>query len=111
MTPAEELRTAATRLRETAAEATGGPWENGEDDHLWIGGSVWGYSVRKKGEFLNGDPAWIALANPALAEPLAQLLEDQAAMYEDFLPRGTDIAERIVWRGLGVARVVNGGAL
>ena len=104
-TAAEELRTAATRLREVAAEATGGPWENGEDDHLWIGGSVWGYSVRKKGEFLAGDPAWIALVHPGLAEPLASLLEVSAAAYEANAINLPGTAQM-----LAIARVINGGA-
>lgn len=105
-TPAEELRAAATRLRETAAEACGGPWENGDDDLLWIGGSVWGYSVHKEGTFLAGDPAWIALVHPGLAEPLAEWLETEAHMAEK---RGNS-AEGQTFHALKVARVINGGA-
>lgn len=123
MTPAEELRAAATKLRATAAHAAAGPWHirPGNDvssnvadrnDDLIIDGG--GYASGDKaivyGAALNGDAAWISLVNPLLAEPLAQLLEDQAAMYEHYLLRGADVAERIVWHGLGVARVINGGA-
>jgi hypothetical protein len=76
-TPAEELRAAATKLRETAANATPGPWENAEND-LWIGGPVWGYQVTKDGTFIGEDSAWIALMHPGLAEPLAEWLDSEA---------------------------------
>jgi hypothetical protein len=140
VTPAEELRAAATKLRETAAKATRGPWIyyptvsrrdlDGDEQPFTVSRGYCkkemgsdpceadcGADVAKAGgmgceeDVLSGDnAAWISLVNPLLAEPLAMLLEDQAAMYEHYLLRGADVAERIVWRGLGAARVINGGA-
>jgi hypothetical protein len=77
VTAAETLRAAAKLLRETAAKATPGPWENAEDD-LWIGGNIWGYVIHKEETFVGDDPAWIALAHPGLAGPLADFLEGTA---------------------------------
>lgn len=105
-TPAEELRDAATKIRETAAKACDGPWENAEGV-LWIGGATWGYAVPKS-EFLpNGaDPAWIALMHPGLAEPLAEWLEHEAYLVEK-----RDLsAEGNTFHALKVARAINGTA-
>lgn len=80
--PAETLRAAATLIRDTASNATPGPWED-TPDALWIGGQVWGYRILKDGNFPVGDggapdPAWIALMHPKVAEPLAAWLEHAA---------------------------------
>jgi len=95
VTPAEELRKAAARLREVASTATPGPWQDcsdpdggawpryvvgtprpGEDaqatDVLTVHESVGDHVISRE------DTAWIALANPALAEPLLKLLEGAA---------------------------------
>ena len=101
--PTEELRAAATKLRETASAATGGPWEDTED-LLWIGGSIWGYSIPKGGTFSAAkDSAWIALANPSLAEPLAEWLEMEAHMAEK---QGMSL-EGNTFHALKVARTIN----
>lgn len=108
--PADELRAAATKLRDTASKASGytTPW------HVERGLAT---------EWLVGTPAphlvasgtkpiveWIALTSTALAEPLAAVLDDAASAYEVWLDRENhDVAERVIWRDLAVARVVNGG--
>lgn len=130
MTPGEELHAAATKLRETAKGATPGRWWAGDpigrefggmdfpiaSDHLlssppyvaYVDVSPEAMGVRSQVEDAKADATWIALVHPGLAEPLALLLEDQASMYEDFLPHGADMAERVVWHGLGIARTING---
>lgn len=156
MTPAEELRAAATKVREhgtAAGEATmtgrGDEWNSWSvvqnmrvdetrppvevDDEIFgpmkmpvyeptgtatVTHAVYAHNTEEDwyentavtSKVLPPVAEWIALVDPGLAEPLALLLEDQAAMYEEFLPRGEDVAERIVWHGLGVARSINGGA-
>jgi hypothetical protein len=101
-TPADELRSAATLLRETASKATPGPWErplNTRHKHIVTAAKpddergrytdgrpekvvvalieTWsnGAHVRRR----NGrDLEWIALMSPAVAEPLAAWLEEAA---------------------------------
>lgn len=131
-TPAEELRAAAEKLREAAEIATGGPWEIRPGNNVssnvaassingggWmvIDGGGWSEEVDGKlktvvyGAALNADAAWIALAHPGLAAPLAVWLEDGAKHYERYAEsHGRDIAERVVYHGIAVARVINGGA-
>ena len=104
-TISEELRTAAGALRATAAKATRGPWtthpttgQSGGDTQTWTvglpfcnggapdpcepgcAGDV--VTTGREGceeDFLGeGDAAWIALASPTLAEPLASWLESAA---------------------------------
>jgi len=124
VTPAEELRAAATKLRETAAKATPGPWHIREgnevssnviarSEHMVIDGGGWtdGSKAVVYGAALNTDAAWIALASPALAEPLAALLELQAkvfAMLTDSV--APDFAEAYSLPALTLARLINGGA-
>jgi hypothetical protein len=109
-TPAEELRAAATKLRETASKATPGPWRVGGGTSIGVG-----IEPHSRGSFAYdaivaeatseedrendvetafgwdrvvevGTPAadaeWIALASPALAEPLADLLDSIAAEWD-----------------------------
>lgn len=74
MTPAEELRAAASLLREMAANAT----PVSHTDGRWTahaGGTVTGdYTVAYRC-LMQGDAEWIALAGPQIAEPLAAWLE------------------------------------
>jgi hypothetical protein len=88
MTPAEELRAAATMLREAAADSDSENWYNAESLALSLDGA---------------DVAWIALAHPGLAEPLAAWLDDAAWTWDV-----VRLAERR--HLLAVARVINGGA-
>jgi hypothetical protein len=109
--PDEVLRTAATVLRELAAEATPGPWE-----------IEWTYDAQTPQAVfrmhpehpddpdLSGalgimdenpaDNAWVATLGPQVAQPLAAWLECAAA---DALVIGADA------QALAVARVILGG--
>jgi hypothetical protein len=133
--PADELRAAATKLRETASKATPGPWHtvglpwNHETPYV-----VAGHPDPHVGKFVAEveqvfgdldeddrdhapDAAWVALANPALAEPLAIVLEDAAELYEWALERcHPELREQLeprvrvqVENELAVARALNGG--
>lgn len=84
---AAELRQAAATLRETAGNATAGPWstvsgaanvlhfpdDDFRDPRVVVGPG--------RGASL-ADVAWIALAHPGLAEPLAAWLDTVADQYE-----------------------------
>lgn len=105
MTVAEELRAAATKLRETAANATRGPWithptmgQNGGDTQTWTVGLPFcnggapdpcepscagdvvttGREGCEEDYLSEADACWIALAHPGLAEPLTAWLESAA---------------------------------
>lgn len=95
VTPAEELRTAAARLREMAAAAKDGPWtvreEHGRDitDEAWSEVRVVAPSgdvaITYMSSVLEGDPhednaAYIAAMGPHVAEPLAGWLDDEACL-------------------------------
>lgn len=108
MSPAEELRAAAATLRQTAAKAQAGPWGVESTGRTW---AVLSYSTsgfvadlgRKDVPDTLLDGEWIALANPALAEPLAAWL-DRAADHECL---ESPVACRDANRALDVARVIN----
>jgi len=117
-TPIEELRAAATIVRQAAAKATPGPWRIRQgntissniadrDGHMVIDGGGWtdGTKTVVYGAALNADAAWIALMSPALAEPLAAWLESEALSLRSFDRswHGTFAA-----RALAVARSING---
>lgn len=125
MTPAEELRAAAAKVREYAKGTTEGPWHH-HDTHLHHGGHTatvfarpgggeWAFSLvawlpSSSHEPWSDHPCWmnsrwIALAHPGLAEHLAPLLDLFAAMYEVGL---VDAAGSIA--ALNLARDINGGA-
>lgn len=76
MTPAEELRQAATTVRKLAADATQGPWK------ATVQGEI--ISLSRRGPYgpagvspwvADEDAQWIAAMSPDIAEPLADLLE------------------------------------
>lgn len=102
MIPAEELRSAAAKLRETAAKATPGPWEHVSTDDdgirpLWVIGPPEdpedGWTCREvvyftdemaglladvtepEGIMSRADLDWMALMGPTVAHPLATWLE------------------------------------
>lgn len=95
MSPVELLRAAAAELRATAAGASEGPWETGEDGLVWTQKPIPGDPV--SGSTEPEDAAWIALMHPGLAEPLAALLDRQADLIQiqckDFPP---DLRDEIV---------------
>jgi hypothetical protein len=98
MTEAEELRAAAAKLRETAANASPGPWS--AQDFAFRHGLA--------------DAAWIALMDPAVAEPLAAWLEETARQYEmppcDFPDGVCNSCERRddFVHAMAVAHIING---
>lgn len=121
--PVGELRTAATKLRKTAAQATDGPWYTVGppwNDHIpyVIAGHPdphCGTYVADPGH-LTADPRgneaadaeWMALVHPGLAEPLAAWLEQAADAFEDLIRTGcADAAEMIYAPALRTARVIN----
>lgn len=106
MTPAEELRAAATELRETAKRA------HYQDDRWFVdvagpvASTAW---LGPSHDVLTAtwpQAAWAALMHPKLAEPLAEWLEMEAHMAEK---RGLS-AEGNTFHALKVARAINGGA-
>lgn len=113
-TPQDDLRAAARLLRETARKATFTGWTE-TDDTVWIGGSVWGYSIPKEGVLHPGDLAWFALAHPGLADPWADILDTAADLLDAQPELGrthidgepcTDLACRIVTSALTAARAI-----
>ena len=83
--PAEELRAAATLIRETASNATPGPWTVSRLPG--IGRTVNDPTARLSiavgtGWVSGADGEWIALMSPDLAEPLGDLLRSIAAVHE-----------------------------
>lgn len=109
-TPAEQLRAAAIKLRDTAKAATSGPWvayatpgPRVDDDCAWTLGRPYcekgspqecepecGVTVLTTGSegcendnVSEGDAKWMELANPLLAEPLATWLEKTATQWAD----------------------------
>lgn len=81
MTPAEELRAAAAKVRKTAVKAAPGPWKVCRA--VGIGCVVHDptvtFCITVETKWVSGgDAAWIALASPTLAGPLAAWLESCA---------------------------------
>jgi hypothetical protein len=101
-----ELRTAAARLRELAANTSGGTWaaEYLEQHNCWWvtheteepGWTTHGTIADLESAHMAGNASWIALMGPAVAEPLAAWLDSAAA----------DVLD-VDARALAFARVVN----
>jgi len=121
MTPAEEIRAAAARLREAAEGTTPGPWFVGDCEIYprWIlsAGKVDEsghpeYVVKMARDeadevpISDADWRWMAFAHPGVAEPLAAWLE--AAADEYLTPYSTDCPA--AYAALAVARAINGAA-
>ena len=108
-TPAEEMRAAAKLLRETGTVTTPGPWTTGH-----VPGVGWCVSnptlsmcvAAEQGWLGEGDAAWIALAHPGLAEPLAQWLENTSLTLGRPGHREWHGTEKAA---LAAARIINGG--
>lgn len=120
--PAAELRAAAAKLRETAEQATAGPWQvrggnQVSSNVVTLDGSVvidgGAHQSAKKavvfGAALHADAAWIALAHPGLAKPLAAWLNDVADAVEGHDPDdGCEcIQSESFHRAHDIARVIN----
>ncbi len=120
--PIEEVRAAARILHQTAAKATPGPWRirqgntvssniTDRDGHMVIDGGGWtdGTKTVVYGAALNADAAWIALAGPELAGPLAAWLDALADGWEmsaRFAQGGSD-ARFARHPALALARLIN----
>lgn len=104
MTVAEELRAAATKLRDKSK-----PLLEADGDKTWPG--EWANFFTLHGAdlgLIREDEEWIALMSPALGEPLAAWLESRAKDTESL----TDPRNQKIVAGpyaLAVARVINGG--
>ncbi len=92
VTPAEELRAAATKLREMAKATVGGIWTTEYlDNHecWWVNHRTEEYDSVTCGTVadlesvgMEGNAAWIALMGPDKAEPLAAWLDSIAKAVE-----------------------------
>lgn len=104
-TPAEELRAAASELRAVAGAVTA-------DRPTWFAdGQLHDAEVFTDLSWttLTGaDAAWISAMTPALAEPLAEWLEDASGDFE--AEHRTEPEMSNEFHALAVARVINGGA-
>lgn len=119
MSPAEELRAAATLLRETVEGTTPTPWRVHlryyRKNPTTLAGAEFETPLHTSGVTVSrphvlADTRWKALMSPVVAEPLAAVLDDQAVAYEVWLSRENhDVAERIVLRALVLARSILGG--
>jgi hypothetical protein len=85
MTPSEILNAAADRIRDLAAEATGGPWKH-EFGVTQEDGSV-NYAVDVAGDkaiagvgeaWSAADAVWVAALSPAVAPHLESILRERA---------------------------------
>ena len=128
MTPAAELRTAASKLRELAQRATPGPWRLGSDrwaalvadrkhpDRMVGGGWEWddaygGCLVAES--LMRPDREYIAAMNPLVGVALAGLLDEVAGHAEsndkfDGFPPESVITGYTP--AVTIARLINGSA-
>ena len=102
LTPAEELRAAAARLREKAKVATAGPWKSYSGRVDSSRGTV---AVAFDGYY---DSEWIATMHPDVAEPLAVLLEEAAEFVAQLAEHYPRLPVQPHARTLAIARVING---
>ena len=134
MTPVEELRAAATKLRDASKGTTPGPWDTDDCDlyprrisaSATDNDSPYAAEVAKSyndggGDGLDvsdADWRWMALAHPGLADPLADQFDATAALAEEYpqlvscphvMGPCDDLACRIYHAALDLARVINGG--
>ncbi|MGW0821799.1 hypothetical protein [Streptomyces sp. NPDC002845] len=113
--PAEELRTAAQRLRSIAADATEGPWHSEDPNTRWgddhdqrlVGGgkTLAAFNNRRNGP-LNADYA--AAMHPGVGASLADWL-DWAARQADMNATRPPRRRLDLTEALAVARQTNGG--
>lgn len=105
MMPAEELRAAASKIRETAAKTSHtGPWESDPDE--WAVVTETGIIADSVED---GDGEHIALWHPGVAELVAVVLAEAGAVAEEVATLGADV-EVTLREELALARAINGGA-
>lgn len=132
MTPAEEIRAAAAKIRTLASEATPAPWTqrwdhqelqvHGPDQEYPYSVVEWTYAVatvepqatEQRAECDTADADWIATMHPGVGEKLARWLE--ATVVEVVAAEGTEYALHTgggMFAGwdaaLAVARAINAG--
>ena len=114
MTPADELRAAAEKLRSLTADATEGPWHSEDlntrwgddhDHHIVGGGKILATFSNDHNGPLNADYA--AAMHPGVGAALADWLDLAATEYDP----DADVQEtdRSHDAALAVARAINGG--
>lgn len=111
MTPADELRTAAAKLRALAKRTTPHPWTtawNGQDYELWGANQhdaraypikEWTYGIatwepqasEQRAECDTADADWIAAMHPGVGLALADWLEQAAHHYECGIRAADDV--------------------
>lgn len=106
MTPAEELRKAAARLRETGEHTTPGTWLVPDVADMVVSDKPmrWGTPIVAECGTPE-DAAWIALMHPDLSEPLSAWLESWSTV--ELSEHGSYPDDWMY--ALRIARVVNGG--
>lgn len=117
---AHELTTAAGKLRACAAMAKPGPWAVSRIPGIGrtVNDPTGDFSLPIGTSWVSqGDGAWIALAHPGLAEPLAELLDTAQALIEEIpsLEHGhveggpcPDLACAFVFHARALSRLING---
>lgn len=108
MTAPEELRKAAARLRDLAADASPAPWHEG----VGLIRSGRAVAVIYDVEAEPGDIAWIATLHPGIAQPLADWLDTVADAHihlDDREISAFDLPGTSTHPALTVARIINGG--
>jgi hypothetical protein len=97
MTPAEELRKAAERIREVAGNAPAGPWSLVRN--RVVGSPDRDPFVIHEGYDTQLVAAHIALWDPAVAEAVALVLENEAMYHYAARPQITRLARAINAKG------------
>ncbi|MEJ8671900.1 hypothetical protein WKI71_36710 [Streptomyces sp. MS1.AVA.1] len=121
MTPADELRTAAEKIRILATTATDGPWhQSGIGDQGWTVDTPHAFVAETEdSEKGRADADWIAAMHPGVGDKISGLLEAAAGFVDDYpdLTRPhiddepcSDHACHIVHASLAVARAINTGS-
>ena len=109
--PVALLKLAARRVREYGAAATPGPWQSRDGGMHMYGDFGWyvsgpaGTPEFDDSEAGKADADWVALMSPAIAEPLAKVLDDATEGMERGFEDGFDHSD--VYDGeLQLARLI-----
>lgn len=93
MTPADEMTTAAKKLRDLAAQTTLGPWQQtGIGDYGWTVCTPDSHVAETDDSGLGrADADWIATMNPRVGTALADWLDQAAHHYECGIRAADDV--------------------